>query len=201
MSGFPRKNRGTKNDKIVHIFCEGERTEPLYFEGMKLDLRKSNINIHGMGMQTQALVDHAKKEARNDDEVWIIMDEDGKHDFNNAIDSAKAANFEIAYSNECFEIWFLLHFQYSTSPQGRNVYYRELLTRLKELDPGIKITSYKKNGKSISNIYNLLKDKQSTAIKNSKMLEKFWNEQGELLPSNMKPRTMVHHLVLRLLSL
>ena len=46
------------------------------------------------------------------DQVWCVFDKDDFNDidFNNAIEIANANNFGVAYSNQAFEYWLILHF-------------------------------------------------------------------------------------------
>lgn len=66
----------------------------------------------------------------------------------------------IIYSNESFELWYLLHLDYVTSALSRT----QLITKL-ELKLGIE---YKKNSLSM---YNMLHDMQQKAIDNAKRLQ------------------------------
>ncbi len=64
----------------------------------------------------------------------------------------------MAYSNECFELWYILHFHYWNSANPREDYHKRLTQ-----DIGSK---YQKN----ISLYHAIKDKQSVAIKNAKKL-------------------------------
>ena len=103
------------------IVCEGEATEPNYFEGLKQDLAKGvltayQIDIEGTGRNTQSLVDEAlrlkatyeKDTARPVDNLWIVFDRDNfaANDFNNAIHRCAKSRTVIgcAWSNEAFEL-------------------------------------------------------------------------------------------------
>ncbi len=53
------------------------------------------------------------------DEVWCVFDMDYKpdangqwQDFDNAIKMAQSQGYKCAYSNDSFELWFVLHYQY-----------------------------------------------------------------------------------------
>ncbi len=95
---------------------------------------------------------------------------------------AKSKNIKIAYSNEAFELWYLLHFQFFDSALSRNDYYPRLSKHLG--------CEYKKNSKLV---YKTILDKQDTAIKNAKtLIEKYGNE---LNPENSNPSTNVFKLV------
>lgn len=53
-------------------------------------------------------------------ETWVVFDfdikpdqlEQQKEDYNRAIELAKNHDIKVAYSNDSFELWFLLHYQH-----------------------------------------------------------------------------------------
>jgi hypothetical protein len=103
--------------KTFLIFCEGKNTEPTYFCGFKLT--SASINILGEGYNTKSLVERAILLRTEDadkgiyfDEVWCVFDKDdfSNADFNDAIAIAANNDISIAYSNQAFEYWLLLHF-------------------------------------------------------------------------------------------
>lgn len=155
----------------ILIVCEGERTEPAYFNALRQSLRLSKdlIDIRGEGMNTQRLVDEAKaikKKAEQEnlpyDKVWIVMDKDsfGEAQYLNAIRSARAAEFHVAWSNEAFELWYLLHYEEASLSGDRQDYTKEL-SRLMG----------KKYAKNDQSLYALLKKKQDIAFQRARELE------------------------------
>ncbi len=98
---------------------------------------------------------------RTFDFVWCVFDRDNHNTqhFNNAIKLAKEKKIGLAYSNEAFEIWYLLHFHYFQNAGSRKR-YKKLLT--KELGE-----EYEKNSEEM---YDLLLPKQALAIKHAKKL-------------------------------
>jgi len=77
------------------------------------------LKILGEGMNTDSLVEYAiqlKREAEKNNNpyswVWCVFDRDSftSHQFNRAIKIAKNNQIKAAYSNEAFEIWYILHF-------------------------------------------------------------------------------------------
>jgi hypothetical protein len=101
------------------IYCEGKNTEPSYFRQFRL--ASATITSFGEGRNTISLVERAKALAAQEeeyDQVWCVFDADPKPDnsyqaknFNAAIDLAKRYGFHIAYSNQAFEYWLILHFE------------------------------------------------------------------------------------------
>lgn len=97
----------------ILIVCEGKNTEPSYFRQFKLT--SATIKAIGNGYNTTSLVNQAivLNQQRTYDQVWCVFDKDqfSANDFNNAITIAAANNFGIAYSNQAFEYWLILHFE------------------------------------------------------------------------------------------
>ncbi|HPX75067.1 MAG TPA: RloB family protein [Bacteroidales bacterium] len=133
------------------IVCEGEKTEPNYFESLKNDLPKGVLNvcdfrIEGTGNNTVSLVKRAM--ALRDqwqmqiekpiDKLWIVFDKDSFSDqsFNAAIQTCMAKNPEVdcAWTNEAFELWYLLHFHYYNTGISRKQYQELIEKNLRKRD-------------------------------------------------------------------
>lgn len=104
-----------------------------------------------------------------------------REDFNNAINNAEAQGFQVAYSNEAFELWYVLHFEFLNTGIPRSDYKKKLTSLLKR--------PYKKNSDTI---YDDLLEKQSIAIKNAENLLKQYDPH---IPAQDNPSTTVHVLV------
>ena len=52
----------------------------------------------------------------------MVFDKDDYPDFDEAIELAKKNGFEVAYSNQAFELWFLLHFKKYSGKLHRREY-------------------------------------------------------------------------------
>ncbi|NUT63420.1 RloB family protein, partial [Herbaspirillum sp. C9C3] len=170
---------------------KGAKTEPEYFRSFSLP--KEVIDIQGAGSNTHALVQQAieLKNAHGYEEVWCVFDRDDFPAKNVALafSLAKEAKINIAFSNECFELWYLLHYDYIDSGISRSEYPRMLSERLGR--------SYRKSDPSM---YESVLPGQSKAIKLAKRLAKeFPLVEGKECQS--KPITTVHLLVERLIKL
>jgi RloB-like protein len=186
-----RSNGRGELPKTFLIICEGEKTEPNYFESFKLP--SASVKVVGCGQNTNSLVKKAlellEKFSINNktfDQVWCVFDRDSfpLRNFNAAFELAKGNNIKIAYSNEAFELWYLLHFNYYDSAISRGK-YKKMLTKLMG-------QSYKKNSVTI---YEEIRSKQKDAIRNAKRLLKSY---GTFDPGKNKPSTTVHELVIEL---
>ncbi|MEM8523715.1 MAG: RloB family protein [Bacteroidota bacterium] len=189
------------------IVCEGEKTEPHYFQSLKENLPKgvlslTNIDIDGTGKNTLSIIEEAqqlraqyeKEYLRTIDKVWAVFDKDSFPDknFNNAIFKGENSKPKIycAWTNEAFELWYLLHFNYYHTGISRTQYQEKLE---QEINKAANTTDYK-YVKNAENIYELLAEygSLSKAIKNAKKLETLYENQSY---AKYNPCTKVHHLV------
>ena len=193
--------------KYYLIVCEGEKTEPLYFEGMKKDLPKgvldsTTIDIDGTGTNTLWIIEEALRIAslseRKYDQIWAVFDRDSfpASNFNNAISKVRDKNVHCAWSNEAFELWYLLHFNYHDTGISR-VEYGHLIER--ELTDRLgRRFEYRKNSKEM---YEILKThgNMDQAIKWAKKLDYSYRSRTDY--ANQNPCTKVYKLVQELCKL
>jgi hypothetical protein len=196
------REEGTrKESKYYLIVCEGKKTEPNYFNGFKKRLPPhllKTIEATGKGNNTYKVVEQAiqlraerarKRSTPNFDEVWAVFDRDNfsADNINSAIKLAETENIHCAFSNEAFELWYVLHFQFLNTGIHRDDYIKILHGIFKD-KAGIE---YKKKSKEI---YELLKQhgNQAQAIKWAKELEK--EHEGKSAVDS-KPSTTVYKLV------
>lgn len=182
----------------IYIVSEGVKTEPNYISGLAdainskyRDLSAGKIVvIKGTGRNTRSLLRYARAQVCKDFPqatiVWLMYDKDDfpHDDFDNTQHSAESKKdhreYKVAWSNECIELWFILHFQQLFSHIEREQYYEIL----KEYFP------YEKN---LENIYHILKDKTHIAIANAKTLYESYEKNTP--PSHRTPATRVYELV------
>lgn len=181
---LPRKVNTREIRKRFLIVCEGEKTEPNYFEGFRVP--KIIIKVEGVGRNPSQLVRKAAQLNDNDDydRVWCVFDKDDflREDFNNAISGATSQGFSVAYSNKSFELWYLLHFEYVNTGISRARYISKLSSWLGH--------KYEKNS---GTMYGKLIDRQHIAIRNAKKLLDQYDSRCP--PANNDPSTTVHELV------
>ena len=204
-----KRNIGNRQQKkYILIVCEGTKTEPNYFEAIKAKLPRGvmeTIDIQGLGKNTLSIIEEGIKlrekalteKYRIYDEVWAVFDKDSFPDrnFNNAINRAESQGIDCAWSNEAFELWYLLHFQYVDMGMSRENYKpfieRELTKRMG------KPFLYQKNS---VDMYALLQTygNEERAIEWAKSLVQLY-ENKEFAAHN--PCTKVHVLVSKLKNL
>ena len=119
MSQRRRNNRLNQRDTYPRflIVCEGTKTEPNYFEHIRSGFKRGavNINIYKFGGSGLPLIKAAMKQADNVSytQVWCVFDRDNLSSkvFTTMYQQATKYGFNVAYSNPCFEVWYLLHFE------------------------------------------------------------------------------------------
>lgn len=183
-AGVERRKNTRSLRKRFLIVCEGERTEPNYFEAFRVP--KDVCEVVGVGYNTIRLVREAitLRQNGNYDQVWVVMDKDDFPvvTFNNALSLARGEGINVAYSNEAFELWYLLHFDFHHTAISRSTYKERLTSRL-----GFK---YEKKD---PHIYEAIEDRQSVAIQHATRL---LDEYGDAhKPAYDNPSTTVHLLV------
>lgn len=203
MAATRRKNNPRSERKLIRIsgvrevkqtfliICEGVNTEPDYFNAFRLT--SANVKAIGQGMGTVALVQKAinikiqeKQKGRVYNQNWVVFDKDDfpNADFNTAISLARQNGFGVAYSNQAFEYWFLLHFNLYQGALHRSRYEKILSDLL-----GFSYT--KKSGVS-TKIFNILLSRQLQAIGNAKTVMKHFIGDN---PAQEESSTTVYLLV------
>jgi hypothetical protein len=181
----PRKVDTREVRQRFLIVCEGEKTEPNYFRSFRVPRNVVEIDVHGLGENPSRLVNSAKelKEQEEYDQVWCVFDRDSwtPEDFNNAVSKAEGQGFKVAYSNEAFELWYVLHFEFLHTGIPRSDYLQKLSLLLGR--------KYQKNSDTI---YDELFEHQPTAIRNATNLLKHYRPCN---PCKDNPSTTVHLLV------
>ena len=134
------------------VFVEGLRTEEMYLVYWHRRFRdRVSVTIDRYRATPLPLVEHAftakKAEARDarrgggraHDQIWCVFDRDEHPNVPQAIDLAARQGINVAFSNPCLELWFLLHFQDQTAYLERKVAQacaEALLDCSKALSPG-----------------------------------------------------------------
>jgi len=136
----PKKIGVLPERRYFLIVTEGIRTEPIYFEYIGKMLPKhlvSTVEIKGAGDNTIRVVQKAielrEKRIINKtlpayDEVWAVYDKDDfpASRYNEAINLANREGIESGHSNQSFELWYVLHFEYLQSALHRTDYIKKL---------------------------------------------------------------------------
>ena len=198
-----------RNTNLFFVFYNGEVTESQYFKSLSDDLAgKGNIRsqflhlafVHGSPEQVvqAALNDvncHRREySANSDDVIWVVFDKDDfEENYSEAISVARQENISVAYSNECFELWLLLHFQEQKTPIGRTDLTELLRRKLED------ITGKPIDRKSMVKHfpYSILRKHgdRDSAIAYAKMLHKQAEIKSPDSPWDINPVSTVYNLV------
>ena len=189
----------------ILIVCEGENTEPSYFNALKF--KSATVKAVGEGYNTITLVKRAVQLAEKSSygEVWCVFDKDdfSDFDFNQAITLAKTKGFHIAYSNQAFEFWILLHFNDHQGGALHRDHYNEMINQA--IQPFG--ASYDGNGCKIvtSELFQLMFSKDQTTNKDRIQLaieraERIYNRLDHSFPAKEESSTTVHVLLKHLLE-
>ncbi|WP_159477960.1 RloB family protein [Dyadobacter sp. 3J3] len=223
------------------IFCEDEVSEPLYFRSFGSDRVKINeipnqrskkLNLENAIQKcTEDGLMHFDGKRHKvldsiDEKIWCVYDRDLEHtdltqikkvndlQFDNAISLAEDAGIRVAWSNDCFELWILLHFEEVVNDQAfhRDFVYERLTEVFKAIpnqhEDLARITGhpdfyYKNNFKKrydfLTSVLPLLKERRDVAIERSKVLQAHFAQTNPAYHLR-NPCTMVHELVLSILD-
>lgn len=141
--------------------------------------------------------------------IFCVMDVDDHITLGNALERLRQLNhqdelFIPIVSNECFELWYVLHYRYTTgalfrdtTPQAKQNPDKNL-SKIIEKEAGI--DDYDKGN---TPMYSKLKSLESTAIENAEKLETFHKNNQTIGQYGVynNPSTNVHHLICFLNSL
>ncbi len=196
----PYKNNTIEKAKSFLIVCEGE-TEEYYFKSFPIVT--ATIKAVGIGMSNLELVEYAENLSNLDEykdyEIWCVFDfdtnpniENQKQDYNFAIEYAVKQGFKVAYSNDAFELWYVLHYKDIVSGELHRDVYFDFLGEKWDIN-------YRKNGKTIEfakKVYEKLENdteaSQSEAIKRAKRL---FESQKNKPYSEQNPCTTIFELI------
>ena len=141
----------------IHILCNGEVLEYDYLCDFRDHIaRAGNILVKRKDFKRLApwqLIEKAIAYKNSiegfdpDDQVWCVFDVDdywknNQKKIEDAIKKTEENGIELAWSNECFELWLLLHFQAVSGETPRSDYHKKLKLAFKTHKIGV----YEKNG-------------------------------------------------------
>lgn len=152
-----KRGRRADCDRIL-VVSEGSKTEPLYFDEIRIEMRLPAANIAvspgDLGTEPIRVVQYARQlfeqgdklkgiEPRAFEQVYAVFDRDDHHTYFDALklaesldgklrnDAKRAVKFRAIASVPSFEFWLLLHFEDIQAPLHRD----EVMQRLKQHFP------------------------------------------------------------------
>lgn len=143
---------------IILIVCEGEKTEPQYFEGFKRFCRNPRVDIaiapeHGAPIrlveyardrlkETRAAARRERDQNLEYDAVWCVFDVDQHAGVGEARQMAIDNAIYVAISNPLLELWLLLHFRDNPGMQSGQKIYELLREHVPDYDKGVDFPKY-----------------------------------------------------------
>ena len=183
------------------IVTEGTKTEPQYFRSISDVINqkyhdKIQLEIHGERKNTLRLLDKAVSRVQSSikvfKHVWIVYDTDDfpPERINQTVEECKKLTtdetiYHALWSNQCIELWFMLHFNFVESDLHRSEYIPKLTEWLNRIGKG----EYEKNREDI---YDTLLPYLNDAIRNAKKLDEYNRYRT---PSNAATGTKVYELM------
>lgn len=190
---YPKYKTGKKEaKKTILILCEGQ-TEKIYFDSFEvLSMNIDIVNLKGesIGRWERYIQEKQKSDAYKYDIIWCVFDrgysdKDKDNEFDTIIKKLTEKKYKVAYSNDSFELWFLLHYQ--DIPIEAGPMYRKYC--IKQLEKRIQ---YDKSEKYCRGIYDRILSFQQKAIDKAK---KLYNDKKEQPYHKQNPVTTVYQLV------
>ena len=198
---YKKMKRKARELKVYFlIVCEGAKTEPNYFNGFPKKVGRFiyDIECEGKGYNTMKVVEKTielrEKSAQKFDRIWAVFDRDSfpADQFNAAILKAKSTGISCAWSNEAFELWYLLHFQYRNTGMHRNEYKKAIEDSVNE-----QIKNEKKKfvyAKNVTDMYDVLQrfgNQEQAILWAKKLMQQYDGQQY----ADYNPATTVYQLV------
>jgi hypothetical protein len=206
---MPKKKGANKISvkPAFRIFCEGEKTEPAYIKAYINYFHSENRRLivvedtkKNTPVQLVEVAVREKKLSDDNDIYWVVFDRESIAKYSNelhlkAIKNAKDNGIEIAFSNVCFEYWFLLHFAFTDAAYD----CCDSLLRQSQLKKKLEEVGIEDYDKGFPFIFDKLKDKIPDAFTHAARLKKTalaTAEKGKDAPCYLNPYVDVHELFL-----
>ena len=195
-ASYARRGPEREPYDVVLIVCEGAKTEPFYFEGLRRAWRLSSANIHvrsAGASDPPNLVAHALASLREGgyDRAFCVFDRDSHAGFHQAQEriaqspEGQDGRLRAVVSWPCFEVWILLHFVMTTGAfvagGGRSA-CEQVIRQIARHLPGY--------AKGARDVFDALADRLEAALTHAERLEAHNLETG-----TENPATAVHTLV------
>lgn len=175
-SNIRRENKRAKK-RVLLVLCEGTKTEKVYFTALAKKYRDTSIQLKFVDNNKTDPVNLVKKAKekyreydlnREDGDIcYVVFDKDANtcEKINDALKNTSKGKEEVKliFSNPSFEMWYLLHFEYTTSCSNA----QEMITKLSK-----HISNYSKT----KDYFKMLEPHTDTAIKNAKKLEDYYSD-------------------------
>lgn len=205
LNKFRRDKRGKPIVSKIYVWSHTEKAEIEYFQSLKNDLRNRLLEPKKKKdcLSPQELIKdvvlwkNRELNSKDKDQVWCVFDvddffKDDRNGLTRAIKNADKNGIKIAYINECFEHWILMHFEIPDQNVSRG---KEVENKIQKLFKENNLGSYQKN----DNVFTKLEPFQQTALANAKKLLKVDKYESidwsKVLSEGGRPSTSIHFLI------
>lgn len=132
------------------IYSEGKNTEPDYFRAVRRDLLGALVDlelIDAAGVPMTIAEKACKRAAamkrgggrkssfEERDQVWAVFDRDEHPKVAEALERCRVSDVGVAFSDPCFELWLILHFDDFDRPDDRHQVQTALAKLYAPYDP------------------------------------------------------------------
>lgn len=197
----------------ILIACEDENTEPYYFGKYKklfeeiwpketLFLAPIGTGRNSLGVVQQAIEERSKLKTNDQttiDQTWAVFDKDDLdksegniNRFNEAFTLGEQNDVQIAYSNECFELWLLLYFEDINKETAipRAEIYSRLEKAIQKHQPEF---VYEHGNSNVVKLVSKYGNKEKALQRAEELFNYHKQEKHQAIESN--PNTLVYNLV------
>ena len=185
-----REREKTKGRKQLYerilIICEGSKTEPNYFNEIRQFLRLAEVFIKVTNcptgttpLQVVLYLEEVLKKSNNFDRGYCVFDRDEHPEYANAIAKAAALRrkfkndenkpivIEAIYSNPCFELWILSHFDQRVT---RHIERSEAFSKVKQCIP--------EYSKGFREVFSLTRERLGVAYDHAELMRAICKDRG-----------------------
>ena len=196
-SAYRRSDPSREPYDVVLIVCEGRKSEPNYFSGLRSAYGLSSVNVRVLpppGQDPMSIVNFAIQQLDRDkeyDRAYCVFDRDGHAGFDAAVQAVRESKYGkqqrlfAITSIPCFEVWVLLHYQYSAAAYIAGGGHSACERVIREIQK-----HYPQYAKGSETVFADLVDLLDQALEHAVRLEQHNRKAG-----GWNPSTQMHHLV------
>lgn len=190
-----RRPAGVLDERKFFLIATEGKTEAQYFDHFKsttgprimsVDEGDSKIRLVEKAIELRTILIKDGSYNSDIDATWAVFDRDvdinkpnDKETFNEALALANRNNIQVAYSNDSFELWFLLHFQVVSTSMHRDIICEKLKAHLGTYEHG-------------DDIFERIDHNYNEAVKRARQMLMV---TSDIMPVDANPSTTTHLLV------
>jgi len=180
-----RSKQGSRQvQKKIFIVCEGKKGKSEYaylksfiktctIPGNLVEIILEDVRKNTGRELVKAIHRIRKEEGISSDIAWVVYDKDGYTKHPETFSLADDLKVNIAFSSISFEMWILLHFEYTTRSFAKSEEVIEYLKSKKHIN----------YSKDQDDVFYIVKNKLASAVQNAQKLRRNHNDSA---PSHSK---------------